>query len=241
MSLFGAPENVNAGATATELLPGQPNIPALTGATAQTSGFAQAGDNPHAPSAVPPSNPSATHHASGTSSSASTEFASHNPFAPSQSGGGFGGGLQSSPNVPAPGTSINPATGKPNTAGLTRAELEAIRAKGADLLDPAPQAVQATRGSTSQPEPVVSVGNEEKPLSALSGREQAARQLAGNLAASNAENLAASNAGNPTASSTGSLAAPRPTAERMVTREMPGGFGCEWPVFSATCNVCIQG
>ena len=68
-------------------------------------------------------------------------------------GGAFGvtnyssgtGGLQSSPNVPAPGSSIDPATGKQFSAGMTRAELEAKKA--ADL----------------------------------SGREQAARQLAGGL------------------------------------------------------------
>jgi hypothetical protein len=68
-------------------------------------------------------------------------------------GGAFGvtnyssgaGGLQSSPNVPAPGSSIDPSTGKPFSAGMTRAELEAKKA--ADL----------------------------------SGREQAARQLAGGL------------------------------------------------------------
>lgn len=60
---------------------------------------------------------------------------------PVMSGGN--GGLQSSPNVPAPGTSINPSTGKPFSAGLTRAELEAKKA------------------------------------AELSGREQAARQLAG--------------------------------------------------------------
>lgn len=38
------------------------------------------------------------------------------------------GGLASSPNVPRPGATIDPATGKPHTAGLTRAELEAKRA-----------------------------------------------------------------------------------------------------------------
>jgi hypothetical protein len=45
-------------------------------------------------------------------------------------GGGFGGGqggLASSPNVPRPGASIDPATGKPFAAGLTRAELVAKR------------------------------------------------------------------------------------------------------------------
>jgi hypothetical protein len=66
-------------------------------------------------------------------------------------GGAFGvtnyapgaGGLQSSPNVPAPGSSIDPSTGKQFSAGMTRAELEAKKA------------------------------------AELSGREQAARQLAG--------------------------------------------------------------
>jgi hypothetical protein len=37
--------------------------------------------------------------------------------------------LASNPNVPRPGESINPETGKPHTAGLTRAELEAKRAE----------------------------------------------------------------------------------------------------------------
>ena len=44
---------------------------------------------------------------------------------------GGSGGLQSSPNVPAPGTSIDPSTGKAFSAGMTRAELEAKKA--ADL------------------------------------------------------------------------------------------------------------
>ena len=53
--------------------------------------------------------------------------------------GGFGGftggagGLGSSPNVPAPGTSIDPATGKPHVAGITRAELEERKAAAAGL------------------------------------------------------------------------------------------------------------
>lgn len=38
-----------------------------------------------------------------------------------------GGGLQSSPNVPRPGATIDPNTGKPHQAGLTRAELQAKR------------------------------------------------------------------------------------------------------------------
>lgn len=69
-------------------------------------------------------------------------------------GAGGTGGLASSPNVPAPGSTINPATGLPHTAGLTRAELEAQRsAKG-----------------------------KERDVSEISGREQAARQLAGGAA-----------------------------------------------------------
>ena len=39
-----------------------------------------------------------------------------------------GGGLATSANVPRPGTSINPTTGQPNTAGLTREQLAAKRA-----------------------------------------------------------------------------------------------------------------
>lgn len=146
-----------------------------------------------------------------------------------------GGGLASSPNVPKPGTSINPQTGKPHTAGLTRAQLEAQKAgeaafqggqnfadpglvssattskpgpvvnvahepapdvdptdatqagalstkeleafknKGADLLDPAPQTEQVRRGSISN----VAKESKMRRPSDVSGREQAARQLAG--------------------------------------------------------------
>ncbi|KIY54976.1 hypothetical protein I307_05737 [Cryptococcus deuterogattii 99/473] len=173
-----------------------------TGATAQTGGFVQA-DN----SSALPSN---------------SVFES-------------GGGLASSPNVPKPGTSINPQTGKPHTAGLTRAQLEAQKAgeaafqggqnfadpglvssattskpgpvvnvahepapdvdptdatqagalstkeleafknKGADLLDPAPQTEQVRRGSISN----VAKESKMRRPSDVSGREQAARQLAG--------------------------------------------------------------
>ncbi|KIR62384.1 hypothetical protein I314_03323, partial [Cryptococcus bacillisporus CA1873] len=173
-----------------------------TGATAQTGGFVQA-DN----SSALPSN---------------SVFES-------------GGGLASSPNVPKPGTSINPQTGKPHTAGLTRAQLEAQKAgeaafqggqtfagpglvssattskpgpavnvahdpapdvdptdatqagalstkeleafknKGTDLLDPAPQTEQVRRGSISN----VAKESKMRRPSDVSGREQAARQLAG--------------------------------------------------------------
>ncbi|ODO05455.1 hypothetical protein L198_02148 [Cryptococcus wingfieldii CBS 7118] len=101
-------------------------------------------------------------------------------------GGEWGPGLASAPGVPKPGKSINPETGKPHTAGITRAELEArkaakaaelspseadhIKSKGADLLDPAPQTEQIRRGSLTAP-------TTERRPSDVSGREQAARQL----------------------------------------------------------------
>ncbi|ODO10303.1 hypothetical protein I350_02532 [Cryptococcus amylolentus CBS 6273] len=101
-------------------------------------------------------------------------------------GGEWGPGLASAPGVPKPGQSLNPETGKPHTAGITRAELEArkaaqaaelspseaehIKSKGADLLDPAPQTEQIRRGSLTAPP------TERRP-SDVSGREQAARQL----------------------------------------------------------------
>ena len=78
---------------------------------------------------------------------------------PSGFGGGFGVGLASSPNVPRPGSSIDPVTGKPHTAGLTRAELEAKKA--------------AEASSSS------ALTIDGKRLDDLSGREQAARQLTG--------------------------------------------------------------
>lgn len=92
-----------------------------------------------------------------------------------------GGGLASSPNVPAPGTSINPATGQPHTAGLTRAELDAQKV--------------AAVGPTA---------TEGKSLSELSGREQAARQLAGTVG----------------------------STEEVITpgKELPGGWGRELPL-----------
>lgn len=73
---------------------------------------------------------------------------------------GLMGGLGTSPNVPLPGTSINPATGQPHTAGLTRAELDAMKAKGNAI--PREAVIQA---NFAQPD--------------MSGREQAAAQLAG--------------------------------------------------------------
>ncbi|TYJ53712.1 hypothetical protein B9479_005679 [Cryptococcus floricola] len=101
-------------------------------------------------------------------------------------GGEWGPGLASAPGVPKPGQSINPETGKPHTAGITRAELEARKAantaelspseadhigsKGADLLDPAPQTEQIRRGSLTAP-------TTERRPSDVSGREQAARQF----------------------------------------------------------------
>lgn len=78
-------------------------------------------------------------------------------------GSGWGGGLASSPNVPKPGSSIDPKTGKPHTAGLTRAELDTMRATGHGPLDSAPSMLEGRR------------------LSEMSGREQAARQLTAGL------------------------------------------------------------
>ncbi|KAL7418283.1 hypothetical protein Q5752_006739 [Cryptotrichosporon argae] len=98
--------------------------PALSGATAQTGGFAQA----------------------------ATDLDDNAPPAAFASSGFAGGGLGSSPNVPQPGHSIDPASGKPYAAGLTRAELLAKRETG-----------------------------EHAPLADLSGREQAARQLVGTV------------------------------------------------------------
>lgn len=101
--------------------------------------------------------------------------------------GGGGGGLASSPNVPAPGTSIDPATGKPHTAGLTRAELEAMKAKGQGLLDPVPTSSEIRRASsiklsfqTADLSTGDSGGTLPRRLSQLTGREQAAAQLTGN-------------------------------------------------------------
>lgn len=54
---------------------------------------------------------------------------------PQAYGAATGGGLASNPNVPRPGTSIDPNTGKPHQEGLTRAELEARRAAEKDKKD----------------------------------------------------------------------------------------------------------
>ncbi|WVQ84892.1 hypothetical protein IAT38_007055 [Cryptococcus sp. DSM 104549] len=185
---------------------------------------------------------------------------------------GGAGGLGSSPNVPAPGTSINPETGKPHTAGLTRAELEAkkaaalaslnsasasapstgsaipssqpaassatsglspeelehIRQKGADLLDPAPQAEQARRSSVSQGG-LATAGHPRRP-SDVSGREQAAKQLAGVY---------------PAGAQSATSGSPKDTSRRLSHletdgastagsstpgQEMPGGWGQTKPI-----------
>ncbi|WRT70391.1 uncharacterized protein IL334_007389 [Kwoniella shivajii] len=137
------------------------------------------------------------------------------------------GGLGYSPLVPKPGTSINPATGQLHSQGLTRADLQAkkaaeaaaitaqvspstsvkpeelsqdewkhIQEKGADLLDPTPQTQQVRRGSTA------GISSE------LSGREQAARQLAGAIPKSAIPSF--------TRTSTG---------EMTPGLELPGGWG----------------
>lgn len=154
------------------------SIPGPSGATAQTGGFAQAGtgSTPAASSSLSSSPPKA-----GTFSSLTNQLNSFG-FAPGPDpasagnavpsgfvppsealGSGFGGGLASSPNVPRPGASIDPATGKPHTAGLTREELEARRAAAQGPLDTAPSSLDGRR------------------LSEMSGKEQAARQLTSGL------------------------------------------------------------
>lgn len=115
---------------------------AAAGATAQTSGFVGAGAGTSASEATIPASAgvgSNERRSSATTnlrssfvaptfpSSVSTGiFPTSAPIAsPYGHLGGLSGGLQSSPNVPAPGTSIDPSTGKAFSAGLTRAELEA--------------------------------------------------------------------------------------------------------------------
>ena len=61
---------------------------------------------------------------------------------------GGAGGLQSSPNVPAPGSSIDPSTGKQFSAGMTRAELEA---KNAAALNGRQQAARQLAGGLETP------------------------------------------------------------------------------------------
>ncbi|KAK8853082.1 hypothetical protein IAR55_003783 [Kwoniella newhampshirensis] len=185
-------------------LPGGNTVPfsysTLTGATAQTSGFAQAaapapGDGQVSGNhiGVPPggglaSSPNVPR--PGTSIDPATgkphtagltraELEAKKAAAAGVAAFGGGGGLGSSPNVPAPGTSINPETGLPHTAGLTRAELEQIKAKGADLLDPTPLNVQARRGSDVKSDDIGTAATGGRRLSDLSGREQAALQLSG--------------------------------------------------------------
>ena len=147
------------------------SLTGVAGGTAHTGGFAVVGGQ----------DPS---HQLSSSTFADDSFAPDDRSVQAAGLGGFGGGLASSPNVPAPGTSINPETGKPHTAGLTRAELDAIRSKGADLLDPSPHGVIARRSSATDSgiasgSSSSAVNPEGRLLSALPGREQAARQLTG--------------------------------------------------------------
>jgi hypothetical protein len=152
---------------------------AAAGATAQTSGFVQpteplpsSSSSPAVPSAVAPAATSSTTTAPPVAPATAILGSAGIPAQFGYMGGAFGvtntsGGLQSSPNVPAPGSSIDHSTGKPFSAGMTRAELEAKNA--ADL----------------------------------SGREQAARQLAGP-----------------------GLGSAAPPAETPL-KELPGGWGRE--------------
>lgn len=137
-----------------------------SGATAQTSGFAQAGRKDSA-TAIP------------------SQFGYLADPA-------SGGGLASSPNVPKPGSTINLATGKPHVEDLTRAELAAIQSKGKGLLDPTPQPEAARRSSIVEcvlaEEEAMEGTKEGRRLSDLSGREQAARQLMGTAGAGTGSN-----------------------------------------------------
>ena len=95
------------------------------------------------------------------------------------------GGLASSPLVPKPGESIDPKTGKPHQAGMTRAEVEAKR--------PA-EAASSNRTSSSGVNPAAAAAagativgsgssgsdkSQGKALEDMGGKEQAARQLTG--------------------------------------------------------------
>nr|ODO00480.1 hypothetical protein L204_02474 [Cryptococcus depauperatus CBS 7855] len=153
----------------------------------------------------------------------------------------FGGaGLASSPNVPRPGTTINPETGKPHTAGLTREELAKKRAAEAELSEAAATVTHATSttalerdpsqdqtglirenstnvlGSAPQTEEArkESTGSQNsRKLSDLSGQEQAAIQLA---AASSHRNDSQSDSVSARSSSPG--------------QELPGGWGNTKPI-----------
>ena len=134
--------------------------------------------------------PSSAHVQTSTFTSDDADMASSKPVLLMGSSG-FGGGLGSSPNVPVPGTSINPQTGQPHSAGLTREELAAFKSKGADLLDTTPQTEAVKAGPDTVHSRVDVLGEEQvfgenddgKELDELSGREQAARQLAGTFQA----------------------------------------------------------
>nr|ODN94127.1 hypothetical protein L203_00303 [Cryptococcus depauperatus CBS 7841] len=153
----------------------------------------------------------------------------------------FGGaGLASSPNVPRPGTTIDPETGKPHTAGLTREELAKKRAAEAELSEAAATVTHAASttalerdpsqdqtglirenstnvlGSAPQKEEArkESTGSQNsRKLSDLSGREQAAIQLA---AASSHRNDSQSDSVSARSSSPG--------------QELPGGWGNTKPI-----------
>lgn len=98
-----------------------------------------------------------------------------------QGGQGFAGpGLGSSPNVPKPGTTINPETGKPHTAGLTRAELSAKRAEeGAE---------QATTESES---PSTTIPTSVKPINTEAGEPNTGSLPLGDLEGKKAQAIAA--------------------------------------------------
>ena len=113
--------------------------PGPSGATAQTSGFAEPTQS--------------------TSSGIANPASVTSAFAPAAAAAGsFGGGLASSPNVPQPGTTIDPATGKPHVAGMTRAELEAKKAMAAGV-DVGPS-VAGPSGTSSEKELPGSWGRE---------------------------------------------------------------------------------
>ena len=136
--------------------------PVAAGATAHTSGFVEPKDSSSSSSAIPTASSSTAVPSSMATAPAVTPATAILGSAgiPAQfgyMGGAFGvtnyasggaGGLQSSPNVPAPGSSIDPSTGKQFSAGMTRAELEA---KNAAELNGRQQAARQLAGGLETP------------------------------------------------------------------------------------------
>ena len=145
---------------------------------------------------------------------------------PTSGPGVTGKGLGSSPNVPAPGTSVDAETGKPHQAGLTRAELEAKKSAENAQAAAALQTSHFSGGGLASSPNVPSPGHSINPATGKPHQEGLTREQ---LAAKRAKDAASTNEAAASTSAAPAGLSVDTTVPPVETpgRELPGGWGGE--------------